>query len=143
MPDQPAPASPRENHGFARVVAVSPELVLGDVGANLSVLKRELAARAGQGARLIVFPELCLTGYSCADLFHHAALLKRAQLALAELAEGTAGLGCVAVVGLPLTCLWNVGGVALKDWLQHGRRLVYFNRLMAALLMISLVPWLL
>ena len=45
-----------------------------------------------------------------------------------------------AVVGLPLTCLWNVGGVALKDWLQHGRRLVYFNRLMAALLMISLVP---
>lgn len=45
-----------------------------------------------------------------------------------------------AVVGLPLTCLWNVGGVALKDWLQHGRRLVHFNRLMAALLLASLVP---
>lgn len=45
-----------------------------------------------------------------------------------------------AVVGLPLTCLWNVGGVALKDWLQHGRRLVHFNRVMAALLLASLVP---
>jgi threonine/homoserine/homoserine lactone efflux protein len=48
-----------------------------------------------------------------------------------------------AVVGLPLTCLWNVGGVALKDWLQHGRRLMLFNRVMAGLLLISLVPLLL
>ncbi len=45
-----------------------------------------------------------------------------------------------ALVGLPLTCLWNVGGVALKDWLQHGRRLLHFNRLMAALLLVSLLP---
>ena len=45
-----------------------------------------------------------------------------------------------ALVGLPLTCLWNVGGVALKDWLQHGRRLLHFNRLMAVLLLVSLLP---
>lgn len=45
-----------------------------------------------------------------------------------------------ALVGLPLTCLWNVGGVALKDWLQHGRRLLHFNRVMAALLLASLLP---
>lgn len=45
-----------------------------------------------------------------------------------------------ALVGLPLTCLWNVGGVALKDWLQHGRRLLHFNRLMALLLLVSLLP---
>ncbi len=45
-----------------------------------------------------------------------------------------------ALVGLPLTCLWNVGGVALKDWLQHGRRLLHFNRLMAVLLLASLLP---
>jgi hypothetical protein len=36
-----------------------------------------------------------------------------------------------------------VGGVALKDWLQHGRRLMLFNRVMAGLLLISLVPLLL
>jgi threonine/homoserine/homoserine lactone efflux protein len=45
-----------------------------------------------------------------------------------------------ALVGLPLTCLWNVGGVALKDWLQHGRRLLHFNRVMAVLLLVSLLP---
>lgn len=45
-----------------------------------------------------------------------------------------------ALVGLPLTCLWNVGGVALKDWLQHGRRLLHFNRAMAVLLLASLLP---
>jgi NAD+ synthase (glutamine-hydrolysing) len=114
MPDQSAPASPRENHGFARVAAVSPELVLGDVAVNLAILKREMAALARQGARLIVFPELSLTGYSCADLFHHAALLEKARLALAELAESTSGLGCAVVVGLPLAVesrLYNVAAV--------------------------------
>ena len=123
MPDQPAPASLRENHGFARVAAVSPELVLGDVAANLVILKREMAALAGQGARLIVFPELSLTGYSCADLFHHAALFKRARAALDELAECTAGLGCAVVVGLPLAVesrLYNVAAV-----IAEGRVLGY------------------
>ena len=123
MPAQPAPASLRESHGFARVVAVSPELVLGDVAANLAILKREMASLADQGARLIVFPELCLTGYSCADLFHHSALLKRARHALTELAESSVGLGCVAVVGLPLAVesrLYNVAAI-----IAEGRVLGY------------------
>jgi NAD+ synthase (glutamine-hydrolysing) len=123
MPDQTTPACLRENHGFARVAAVSPELVLGDVAANLAILKREMTALAAEGARLIVFPELSLTGYSCADLFHHAALLNRARQALTELAESTAGLGCVAVVGLPLAVesrLYNVAAV-----IAEGRVLGY------------------
>lgn len=114
MSDQPTLASLRERHGFLRVAAVSPELVLGDVAANLAILKREAAALAASGVRLIVFPELSLTGYSCADLFHHVALLKKAGQALAELAASTAGLGCVVVVGLPLTVesrLYNVAAV--------------------------------
>lgn len=114
MPAQPPPASPRESHGFLRTAVLSPELVLGDVAANLSILKRETAALAAQGARLIVFPELSLTGYSCADLFHHQALLKRAREALSSLAESTTGLGCVVVVGLPLVVesrLYNVAAV--------------------------------
>ena len=59
-----------EQHGFARVAAVSPELKLGDVSANVAILTQEMRRLAGQGCRLILFPELCLTGYSCADLFH-------------------------------------------------------------------------
>lgn len=114
MPDQSAFPCLRESHGFARVAAVSPELVLGDVAANLGILKREMTALAAEGARLIVFPELCLTGYSCADLFHHSALFLRARAALDELTECTAGLGCMAVVGLPLAVesrLYNVAAV--------------------------------
>jgi|AACY02.14.fsa_nt_gi threonine/homoserine/homoserine lactone efflux protein len=65
-----------------------------------------------------------------------ATYVNPAQMALSTLLIGIT----FAVVGLPLTCLWNVGGVALKDWLQHGRRLLHFNRLMAALLLASLVP---
>lgn len=114
MPDQPAYPCLRENHGFARVAAVSPELFLGDVAANLDILKREMKALAAEGARLIVFPELSLTGYSCADLFHHSALFTRARAALDELTECAAGLGCAAVVGLPLAVesrLYNVAAV--------------------------------
>ncbi|MES2593728.1 MAG: NAD(+) synthase [Verrucomicrobiota bacterium] len=114
MPVQSSPSSLRESHGFLRVATVSPQLILGDVAANLGVLQAETRALAAQGARLILFPELSLTGYSCADLFHHQALLQRTRQALTTLAETTAGLSCVVVVGLPLVVesrLYNVAAV--------------------------------
>jgi NAD+ synthase (glutamine-hydrolysing) len=103
-----------EQHGFARVAAVSPELKLGNVLANQAVLIQEMRRLAADGCRLVVFPELCLTGYSCADLFHFSALQDQALRALAEIAVATAGLGCLAVVGLPLAVesrLYNVAAV--------------------------------
>lgn len=118
-----SPAQLRESHGFLRAAVVSPELALGDVTANLAILKHETAALVAQGVRLIVFPELSLTGYSCADLFHHAALLDKARKALQELAASTAGHGCVVVVGLPLAVesrLYNAAAV-----LAEGRVLGY------------------
>jgi threonine/homoserine/homoserine lactone efflux protein len=48
--------------------------------------------------------------------------------------------GLFLALSLPLNSAWNVGGVALKSWLQQGRRLVYFNRVMAVLLLGSLYP---
>ncbi|MCA1964321.1 MAG: NAD(+) synthase [Prosthecobacter sp.] len=121
MPDLPIPAYTRESHGFLRVAAVCPELVLGDVEANTAILRREMAAQAALGARLIVFPELCLTGYSCADLFHHAALLSRARDGLKPLAAATVDTGAAVIVGLPLLVesrLYNVAAV-----LAEGRLL--------------------
>lgn len=44
------------------------------------------------------------------------------------------------LLGMPLNCAWNIGGVWLKDWLQQGRRLLRFNQLMALLLVASLYP---
>jgi NAD+ synthase (glutamine-hydrolysing) len=117
MPAPIQPDCPREQHGFTRVAAVSPELKLGDVAANTAILLQEMERLAGQGCRLMVFPELCLTGYSCADLFHHPVLQQQALEALGVLAEASAGLGCMAVMGLPLVVesrLYNVAAVIAK-----------------------------
>lgn len=114
MPNPIQPNNLREQHGFVRVAAVSPELKLGDVAANVKTLKGCLEHLASEGCRLVVFPELCLTGYSCADLFYLRSLQQQARAGLTELAEASAGLGCIAVVGLPLTVqgrLYNVAAV--------------------------------
>ncbi len=113
----PSPTSTRERLGFVRVAAVSPELVLGDVAKNVAILAREARSLAHRGCRLVVFPELSLTGYSCADLFHTEALRAAAVLSLDELAQTTHDLPTVLVVGLPLMVqyrLYNVAAVLAK-----------------------------
>ena len=113
----PSPTSTRERLGFVRVAAVSPELVLGDVGKNVAIIAREARSLAHRGCRLIVFPELSLTGYSCADLFHTTALRNAAVNGLGELAQATHDLPTVLVVGLPLLVqdrLYNVAAVLAK-----------------------------
>lgn len=114
--------STRERFGFARVAAVSPELVLGDVAKNVAILAREARSLAHRGCRLVVFPELSLTGYSCADLFHTEALRAAAVRGLAELAQATHDLPTVLVVGLPLLVqdrLYNVAAVLARGHV-HG-----------------------
>ncbi|HRH96793.1 MAG TPA: NAD(+) synthase [Prosthecobacter sp.] len=113
----PSPTTTRERLGFVRVAAMSPELVLGDVSKNVAILAKETRSLAHRGCRLIVFPELSLTGYSCADLFHTEALRAAAVRGLGELAEATHDLPTVLVVGLPLLVqdrLYNVAAVLAK-----------------------------
>ncbi|MFN0079724.1 MAG: NAD(+) synthase [Prosthecobacter sp.] len=113
----PSPTYTRERLGFVRVAAVSPELVLGNVGKNVAILAREARSLAHHGCRLVVFPELSLTGYSCADLFHTEALRAAAVNGLSELAQATHDLPSVLVVGLPLLVqdrLYNVAAVLAK-----------------------------
>ncbi len=88
--------------GFMRAAVITPELRVADVDFNVRAIAAALRQAAERGCRLALCPELCLTGYSCADLFYQAALLDRARAALAELAETTAALDVAAVVGLPL-----------------------------------------
>lgn len=114
MPDQQPLPCPREHHGFLRVAAVSPELRLGDVAFNVKIICNEMQRLAGDGCRLAVFPELCLTGYSCADLFYLKSLQQQALSGLEEILKASAGLGCAVVVGLPLSVqnrLYNVAAV--------------------------------
>ena len=88
--------------GFVRAAVVSPELRVADVAFNTEAIVAALQAAAGQGCRLALFPELCLTGYSCADLFLQGVLLDRAREALASVAAAAQAADIAAVVGLPL-----------------------------------------
>src|SRR5512137_255058 len=85
-----------------RVAAVTPELKVADVAFNAAAIEVAAAQAAAAGVRLAVFPELAVTGYSCADLFGQQLLLAQAESAVLRLAAASARLGIVLVVGAPL-----------------------------------------
>lgn len=88
--------------GFLRVASAAPELRVADVAFNASRLEACMRTAAQQGAGLVLFPELALTGYTCGDLFSQALLHERAREALTGLAAATKRHGIHAVVGLPV-----------------------------------------
>ncbi len=92
----------RADLGFLRVAVATPLLVLADPAANAAATVALLDEAAAQGAALAVFPELGLTGYSCADLFATDPIRDAALAALGEVAAATDRTGVAAVVGLPL-----------------------------------------
>ncbi len=92
--------------GFVRVAVISPEVRVADVDFNVGAISEALTQAASQGCRLALFPELSITGYSCADLFDQALLLDHARRGLDDIARVTALHDIAAVVGLPLA----VGG---------------------------------
>ncbi len=102
------------SQGFVRVAACSPELKLGDVAANVKEITRAARELAKQGVQIIAFPELCLTGYSCADLFMNAAFRQTAMQGLMELAHKLSNVQALVIVGLPMAIddrLYNVAAM--------------------------------
>jgi NAD+ synthase (glutamine-hydrolysing) len=106
------------HHQMVRVAAVTPSVHLGDVTANVREIAAGATAAAKGGAQIIVFPELCLTGYSCADLFTQGTLLRAAEAGLANLAAATAELSALLIVGLPLNIVDRTYNMAAV--LQNG-----------------------
>ena len=97
--------------GFCRVCAVTPELVVADVRHNVEEIKSNMKAAAGDGCKVVVFPELCITGYSCGDLFYQEPLLLAALNGLDDIRECSGGLDALFFVGLPFAYrgkLYNV-----------------------------------
>lgn len=90
-------------YGFMRVAAVSPRVALADPESNAGRIV-DLARRifADEAPSVLVFPELCITGYTCADLFGQSLLLEGAERALARIARETAELSALIAVGLPV-----------------------------------------
>ena len=102
-------------YGFYRVAAASPVLKVADVTFNLNEMMRLYREAAYQGAAVVLFPELSLTGATCGDLFFQQKLLTRAKEAALEFAAATAGMNCTAIFGMPLKVddfLYNVQVIA-------------------------------
>jgi NAD+ synthase (glutamine-hydrolysing) len=110
------------SHGFVRVAAVSPPVVLGDPLANAAVIADKAAELDALGTSIIAFPELSLTGYTCEDLFLTDGLRIKTEAALADLCVKTANLATVLVVGAPL--LLNDGRRVNAAVIIHGGRVV-------------------
>ena len=90
-------------HGFLRVAAASPVLRVADCAFNAERILSLMRRAESEGVAVLVFPELSLTGYTCADLFQQAVLQRGALDALEHLLRaGADAFGGVALVGLPL-----------------------------------------
>lgn len=92
----------RKELGFVRVASSAPALRVADVTYNVQQIGAALAQAAAADVQLVVFPELCITAYSCADLFYQDHLLQAAQAGLAQIAMATALSHVSCVVGLPV-----------------------------------------
>jgi NAD+ synthase (glutamine-hydrolysing) len=104
-------------HGFIKVATVTPKIKVADPKYNAEVICHDMHRAYAQGAKIIVFPELCLTGYTCGDLFLQEILLEEAKKQLLRLAEATASQDALVIVGLPIVRegrLYNVAAV-LQD----------------------------
>ena len=106
-------------NGFVTVAAASPALRLGDPAANAALIIQALEKAAQEGVEIVVLPELCLTGYSCGDLFGQRTLLNGALKALGQVCEATARLGLTALVGAPLEVNGRLFNVAVA--LSRGK----------------------
>ncbi len=105
--------------GFIEVCAHSPLLRVGDTKYNAQLLAQTICEEADKGVRIVVTPELGLTGYTVGDLLLQSTLLAGAMDGLEYVAESTADCDCLAIVGLPLTVdgkLYNSAAVLL-----HGK----------------------
>ena len=74
-----------KNNGYVRVAAGIPRVEVADVDFNVSQIKALIEKAYKAECDFIVFPELCVTGYTCQDLFHQEALLEKSKQAVEEL----------------------------------------------------------
>ena len=109
--------------GFIKIAAATPDLHVADCAYNTSEIVKLAKEAAAKGAKLITFPELCLTGYTCGDLFLQETLLEGALEALRTVCRETAELKAVIVVGLPLRFKGKLYNVAAP--IVNGRVLAF------------------
>jgi NAD+ synthase (glutamine-hydrolysing) len=89
-------------YGFIKVASAIPSVRVADTTYNVQQIEELITQAESQGVEVMVFPELCLTGYSCQDLFRQQLLIEKAEEALLVLLDFTRKLDVVSIVGVPV-----------------------------------------
>ncbi len=92
----------QNNFGFVRVAAAVPKCHVADVEANVAEVKSQITEAIEEGVEVLCFPELTVTGYTCADLFFTQQLQQNALKGVQEICEFTRGKSIIVLVGAPL-----------------------------------------
>ena len=105
--------------GFVTVATATPQVTVADCRANAQEIVACIRKMEAAHAKVMVLPELCITAYTCSDLFWQAKLLDEAEEALAQIAAETAAVDALIFVGLPLRHAGKLLNVAAA--LSHGK----------------------
>ncbi|MFA6571296.1 MAG: NAD(+) synthase, partial [Bacteroidota bacterium] len=100
--------------GYVRIAAVSPELKVADVDFNIEQIVSIIKSATEKKCHFILFPELCITGYSCADLFFQDILITQAKSSVDAIVSATAEYEATVIIGIPILSdsrLYNVAVV--------------------------------
>lgn len=106
-----------KKQGFVRVGAVVPKLKVADTEFNCNEIIKQIEVASNNKIQIIVFPELCVTGYTCQDLFEQDTLLEEAEKALNKILDYTNNLDIICIIGMPIKAenqLFNTAVVIQK-----------------------------
>lgn len=90
------------NYGYVKVAAAVPRVKVADCKFNAAQIEKEIIIADGKGVQIIIFPELSITGYTCADLFAQQLLLEGAEMGLMQMLNSTRQLDIISIVGMPV-----------------------------------------
>lgn len=99
--------------GYVKVCAATPDIRVADVEYNTQNIIKAIKESAESGSQLTVFPELCVCGYTCGDLFNQPALISACENALTEIAKATEGIKTLVFVGAPVVVDGNTYNCAV------------------------------
>lgn len=105
------------NYGFVKIASAIPMVKVANCKCNAQEIESLIIQAEGKGVEIICFPELCITAYTCADLFGQQLLLDDAEMALISILDFTRSLNIISIIGLPVPCqgaLLNCAAVIQK-----------------------------
>ena len=107
------------NYGFVKVAAAVPRVKVADCKFNSERLEGLITIAEGKGVQILTFPEMCINGYTCGDLFAQQLLLEQAEMALIQILNSTRQLDIISILGMPVVVNSTVINAAVV--IQKGK----------------------